>query len=238
MIKKAIYILLLFIAATITLAVVAFIIWYKISTYKEITFRFEDYHIAGELEKSAESAKNALLSLYPIGTPVKTFLEALKKTDTECMPSTLDSKVPHTLVYTCTVRSGDMFAPPATRTDWVVELTQENSLIQNLEITLYTTKKYTDYTNIRFRFEQYSDPKDAETALLKLHPAGTPVKDLEKTLMKAGASCSYNSNEYGDFLNCHYTQKGFFSYDKSVAAKFNKNKEIELIVSASYINLP
>lgn len=73
--------------------------------------------------------------------------------------------------------------------------------------------------NAPFRFEDYKSEEEAQAALLKLHPVGSDIQLLRKTLEYTGASCSLldlKSQKVKELLNsdvivrCDYVQKKFF----------------------------
>jgi hypothetical protein len=62
-----------------------------------------------------------------------------------------------------------------------------------------------------FYYEQYSNGKDAQAALLELHPIGSDVKELRKTLENAGAQ------------NTIYFSHILYAYIQNTQSKFFKS---------------
>lgn len=103
-----------------------------------------------------------------------------------------------------------------------------------------------------FYFEKYKTSNDVKEALLKLHPPGSNVEELIKTIKKAGGQCAMGNRQTNeliqkiskpdDFYQCYYMQYGIpligdYSWRINIYlnSDFTTTKEIDVISGASTI---
>jgi len=97
-----------------------------------------------------------------------------------------------------------------------------------------------------FYFEKYSTAKEAKAALLELHPIGSDVGELVKTLERAGADVKKYKTSKAEILSYpdskveyyffKYFQKTFpiFGYNWGGSIDFNKKTKIEKFYIGKY----
>jgi hypothetical protein len=89
-----------------------------------------------------------------------------------------------------------------------------------------------------FYFEKYSNPEEAKEALLKLHPIGSDVVALVRTLEMAGGRCYEIENVIRNkkpttVKRCEYKEKEIFLDTKwRVIADYNINLITDLFVGS------
>lgn len=94
----------------------------------------------------------------------------------------------------------------------------------------------------KFRFEDYRDEKSLVDAILRLHPAGSPVNDLLQTLKRAGAKCEVpviKGRPNADTVICTYRAGSIVTKDWQVGVNtHDKGVRISYIYASFYLTGP
>lgn len=95
-----------------------------------------------------------------------------------------------------------------------------------------------------FYFEKYKNADEAKEALLKLHPVGSDVRELVKTLERAGGECKIYTTKNGlganklskadDFYNCGYS-RGIFPFSSVWMININVEENNLNLIKEIYV---
>ena len=167
--------------------------------FKKKGFYFEKY-------SNSEEAREALLKLHPVGSGVWELMKTLEGFGFKCemkkdnVHRNLEES--NSRYQWCVYSSKAGYINVWVWNDDSGYWNNSSNSLKNLVINYYPSTKggfiihpilsaISAFNHLRggFRFEKYSTAKSAEESLLAIHPIGSEVRDLIKTIKKTGAKC-------------------------------------------------
>jgi len=200
---------------------------------KEYPIKFDDFTSYEQLEKF-------LKKKYLNSDSYKLVRDIEKSGRGKCFD---EIKKSHKLILCYNSSANQIISPDHPIKEWAIAIKiEEDRNIADIEVS-GSLDKYDLAANIpieqikNFRFEDYDDPVLAKAALLKLHPVGSSLDDLLKTLEKAGAAVrtlegkeiyeEWRTEDFGGVFGYNYYQSKFlYGNIWGGAIHFDKSRNI------------